>query len=726
METGPPAQLADGGPEPSVGRIPALDGVRAIGIVLVLFFHGGFAWAGGGFFGVDVFFVLSGFLITGLLISEFRQNSHVGLVRFWMHRVRRLVPALLALLAAVALYAFFFAPPDTLGQLRGDALATLFYGQNWHLIAGGTGYFADLNTPRPLLHTWSLSIEEQFYVIWPLVVLGVLHVTRSLRVLLALTLAGALASAGAMAYLFHGGAGESRAYYGTDTRAQALLIGAALAIVLAHPVVPRGARAPRVGGATSLVRPFRLSRMAQGGLVALGGAGLAVVAWMSVTDNSATVWIYHGGFALVAVATAAVVACVALVPSSPWARALSVRPVRYVGAISYGLYLWHWPIFVLLDNARTGLLGWPLFVVRMGAAFGVAAVSYHFLEMPIRRGALRGWRGWAATPLAVGGAAVLAVVSTAGAAPALGTQTPGSPSSASSASSSPAATTPAATSPASSSSASSSSASSSPPPAASQAGDQGTAAIVPVVPEGTGGPIRVLLVGDSEASFLGFGLGPDSAQYGVTYAGDGVFGCGLVQGETMFHGTLVSQATGERGGQVAVPCATQLIRWKADVEAFHPDVVMVADGEYEVRNQLMGGTWTHLGEPAFDAAEQAAVQAAVDALRSTGAVVVLLTAPYYQQQEQLDGSPWPEDDPARVDAYNGILTQVANASGNGVVVADLNARLDPGGQFAQYIDGIDVRYADGIHVTAAGAKLVSPWLLADVAHLGAANRAIGG
>ena len=153
-----------------VGRVPALDGIRALAISLVLFFHGGFAWAGGGFFGVDIFFVLSGFLITGLLVAEFRRDDRVRLGRFWGHRVRRLLPALLALMVGVVLYAVFLAPPDTLSQLRGDAFATLLYGNNWHLISGGTGYFADLKSPRPLLHTWSLSIEEQFYLVWPLVV----------------------------------------------------------------------------------------------------------------------------------------------------------------------------------------------------------------------------------------------------------------------------------------------------------------------------------------------------------------------------------------------------------------------------------------------------------------------------------------------------------------------------------------------------------------------------
>ncbi len=675
--------------DPPLDRIPPLDGVRAIAITLVLLFHGGFGWAGGGFFGVDVFFVLSGFLITGLLVAEFGRSSGIRLKRFWGHRVRRLVPALLALLAAVAAYAVFFAPPDTLGQLRGDAVATLLYGNNWHLISDGTGYFADLNTPRPLLHTWSLSIEEQFYLVWPLVVLVLLRATRSLKALLALAVGGAAASAVAMAVLFGGGAGAGRAYYGTDTRAQALLIGAALAVLLAHPLGGRSA-GPAGGGRVSLVRPVRTTAWSRGLLVALGGAGLVVLVWMSVTTTSATHWIYRGGFALVALSAAALVASVALVPASPWGRALSLRPVRYVGAISYGLYLWHWPVFVLVDNARTGLEGWPLFALRAGVSGAVAALSFHLLEMPIRRHALRGWQGWVATPVAVGGTAVLVLAATAGAVPGLGTQSVSSTLS---------------------------------PPPAGRGPHSGETADVPVVTAGTGGPIRALLVGDSEASFLGFGLGPESAGFGVDYAGDGVFGCGLLHGDTLFHGTVVEGTEGQRGGHQGVSCLTQLARWRVDLAAFHPDVVLLSEGEYEVRDQRLGDTWTHIGEPAFDRAEVGALEGAVAALRSTGATVVLLTAVYYHQPEQPDGAPWPEDDPKRVDLFNAMLRRVAAGSGNKVVVEDLNAHLDPGGHYAQDLGGVNIRYADGIHVEAAGAKLAAPWLLTQVARLGAADRA---
>jgi len=675
-------------PEPHLGRIPALDGIRALGIVLVLFFHGGFSWAGGGFFGVDVFFVLSGFLITGLLVSEFRQNAGIGLARFWGHRVRRLVPALLVMLVGIALYAVLVAPADTLGQLRTDALATLAYVNNWHLASGGQGYFAALNTPRPLLHTWSLSIEEQFYLVWPLVVLGVLTWTRSLRALLVLTVAGAAASAVAMAVVFGDGSGESRAYYGTDTRAQALLIGAALAIVVAHPL-PRRRSGPVT--TTSLVRPFHLSAAATTALVLTGGAGLAVVVWLAVVDSSATAWIYRGGFTVVALATAGVIACVALVPASPWSRLLSLRPVRYVGAISYGLYLFHWPIFVWVDHDRTGLVGWPLFLVRVGLSGAVAALSFHFLEMPVRRGVLRGWRAWVAAPLAVGGTAVLVVGATAGATTPVTAVPPGTGGTA---------------------------AHGTPP-----GGDPGTSAIVTPVAAGTGGPIRMLLVGDSEASFLGFGLGPDSSAHGVSYQGDGVFGCGLLVDTTRFHGTYVDGRMGERGGQVPVPCTTQLIRWQADVDTFHPDVVLLAEGEYEVRDQLIGGTWVHIGSSVLDHEETAALTRATSVLGSTGATVVLLTAPYYRQQEQGNGQGWPEDDPARVDRYNALLRQVAAGSNGRVVVADVNARLDPQGHFTTTVDGQVVRFADGIHVTPAGAKLISPWLLDLSARLGAAARA---
>jgi lysophospholipase L1-like esterase len=253
--------------------------------------------------------------------------------------------------------------------------------------------------------------------------------------------------------------------------------------------------------------------------------------------------------------------------------------------------------------------------------------------------------------------------------------------------------------------------------------DPGTSASVVTVAAGSGGPIRVLLVGDSEASFLGFGLGPDSAAANVDFQGDGVFGCGLLTSTTLFHGTLVNGNLGQRGGHTFVPCATQLARWQADVQSFHPDVVLLAEGEYEVRDQHIGATWVHIGTSDVDRRERTAINGATRVLGSQGATVVLLTAPYYKQQEQNGGQAWPEDARARVDRYNALLRQVTAASNGKVVVADVNARLDPHSQFTTTVDGQVVRFADGIHVTEAGAKLISPWLLTRAAELGAAARA---
>ena len=164
--------------------MPALDGIRAISILSVMANHGGFVWAGGGFMGVSVFFVLSGFLITLLLMKEWTRSETIRLRAFWARRARRLLPALFVLLGAVGLYAVFFAPAGTLGPLRTDGLSTLFYFSNWHQILTNQGYFTQVSTPSPLLHTWSLAIEEQFYLVWPIVVVVVLKVTGSRRVLL--------------------------------------------------------------------------------------------------------------------------------------------------------------------------------------------------------------------------------------------------------------------------------------------------------------------------------------------------------------------------------------------------------------------------------------------------------------------------------------------------------------------------------------------------------------
>ena len=656
-------------PEATVRRLPALDGVRALAIVLILFFHAGFSWLVGGFFSVDVFFVLSGFLITGLLVSEYRLSSTIGLKRFWGHRIRRLLPAMLALLVAVALWAWLFSPADTLAQLRSDALATLFYSNNWHQAWGGTGYFAEIHTPRLLLHTWTLSIEEQFYIVWPLIVLGLLRLTRSLTGLLVFCVAGTLASVLAMAALYDGGAGAARAYYGTDTRVQALLIGATLAVVLAGPLPWRRQPRAEVGGHLTIApatEPSGWRRTAIGGL---GLVGLVVLFTMFFTISSGDAWPYVGGFALASIAAAALIASVALVPETPWARVLALRPIRYVGAISYGLYLWHWPIFVVVGPEQTGLTRWPLFAVRVLLTFIVAAISYRFLEMPIRRTALRGPRAWLLAPVAFGLTAVLILLTTT-------------------------------------------------IPKAASVPTDGSTGLSPALMARltTAGafsshPVRFMLLGDSMAVTLRRGLKVDAHQrWGVepqfTHP---ALGCDL---DPMLLNNLQGVIAPATAG-----CRDWPTRWASFVAAERPEVVGIVLGRWEALDHRLHGRWTHLGQPAWDDHVAADLRRAADVVSAHGAKVILYTMPYIDPAKAPDGSTYPENLPERTDAYNRIVGQVAASRPGTVTVVDLNTLLDPRGRYTAEVDGITLRWADGVHLTTQAGLWLRPKLYPTVDRL---------
>src|SRR4051794_17974973 len=349
------------GPRPQLDYSPALDGIRAFAVAAVVLFHAGVGGVAGGFLGVDSFFVLSGFLITSLLLAD-----RSKITTFWVRRARRLLPALLAtLLATVVAGRFLLAgDPDAMGLLRTDAFAALGYVANWRMIFRGTGYAAATATASPLQHTWSLGIEEQFYLLWPLLVAGLLTwlaARRARAALLVFCLAGVLVSQALCVLLYRPDA-IGRDYYGTDTRAQALLIGAALAVLAGRPL------------------PRRL------GLPAAFAAGLTLWFWHAADDQAA--WLYRGGLPVAAVATAVVVAHVIAEPHAPIARALSVPPLVGLGRISYGVYLWHWPLFCFVTADDTGLSRWPLLAVRLSGTLAVATAGYHLIEQPIRRGAM--------------------------------------------------------------------------------------------------------------------------------------------------------------------------------------------------------------------------------------------------------------------------------------------------------------------------------------------------
>lgn len=369
--------------------MPALDGLRGLALLGVLLFHANGALPGG-YLGVDLFFVLSGFLITALLLAEERQTGRIALSAFWVRRARRLFPALLSLMPAVALYGRYFARSDELQVLRGQALATLGYVANWHTIFDHRSYWQLFAAPSPLEHTWSLSIEEQFYLAWPLVVVFVLR-RGGRRALLGTCLALSAISVGAMLALFTP-ENSTRAYLGTDTRMAGILAGAALATVL--PL-------------SATFRPETARKLDFLGVIALLGLG---VMWARLKGENP--FLYRGGFWLSEVAVLVLIACAVCGQRSRIARLLSLRPFRLLGAISYGAYLWHWPVNVFVTSERAHMHGLGLYVLRFALTIAIAIASYYLLEQPIRRHGVPFGRPHYIVPAAVALCAFLVVRAT--------------------------------------------------------------------------------------------------------------------------------------------------------------------------------------------------------------------------------------------------------------------------------------------------------------------------
>ena len=370
-------------------RLRGLDGLRALAVIGVLAFHDD--RLSGGFLGVDLFFALSGFLITTLLVEELTTTDRVDLIGFWGRRLRRLLPAVMVLLVAVVLFLRFFADPGQWIVARQDAPWAQFYAANWHQIATGDGYWDAFAEPSAFEHLWSLAIEEQFYVVWPAVMWAAWRWRRTTAIA-TITIGGFVASAVAMIVLFDGG-DPTRVYMGTDTRVFSLLAGAIVALPAVRDKVTRlVARARR---STEVVITLLL-------VILLGS-------WF-VVDGSDD-WLFRGGL-VVHSAVAAIVALAIPTIDGRLAALLSVRPLEYVGRLSYALYLWHWPIFVYCTPDRIGTDGWRLTVVRLISTLAFSMVSYHFVEQTVRHRArwAHGGAGRRAFVLSMTGAVVVWLV----------------------------------------------------------------------------------------------------------------------------------------------------------------------------------------------------------------------------------------------------------------------------------------------------------------------------
>jgi peptidoglycan/LPS O-acetylase OafA/YrhL len=694
-----------------------LDGLRGLAVVAVILYHGGVRWAQGGFLGVEVFFVLSGYLITSLLVGEWLQSGQIALGAFWARRARRLLPALFAVLVVIGIYYAAAGPTHAVTGLWGNGLATLLYFGNWHAIADSANYFVGGGPVSPLQHTWSLAIEEQFYAVWPLVVLGVLWVagrtvasrrrpsarwasdSARLRVLLAATVTVAVASAVEMAFLFHGGRGLNRVYYGTDTRAGGLLIGAALAIVLA-----RRRLAAQAGGSDPR-RERPVANPVVRGVVSVASAGalVGVLVEMWVSRGSSA-WLFPYGLVVLDLAVVAVIAAIVLMPGSLADRALSTSPLRATGRISYGLYLWHFPLFLWLNVAATGVSGVRLLLLRVGVAVLVSVLSYVLIEQPIRQRRWPAWRAYGLTSLGGLAAVVALLVASSSSALSTGvvaasvTAPPGLAGSHAACS-----------------------------VALQDTPQYGTAPIAPaqltsfevlslgrhpIVWSGsshttyrTCPPKRVLWIGDSLSFVLGTPMLDDEQRYGVEIANAAMIGCAFsTRGEIVgVDGTLAAPDAG---------CGNALSTWAADEQRFHPSEVVIELGYRDEFDWRWHGRTVHLGQPAFDAYLQSQIDDYVRVLGRHGTKVLFLSVPYTNPPAQADGSALPAASPARHEEINAMLATAARRDPGNAAVLDLDRTISPGGHYDATVDGQPCRL-DGIHPSVFCAKLVEPRVLTE-------------
>jgi peptidoglycan/LPS O-acetylase OafA/YrhL len=390
--------------------LPGLDGLRALAVGAVIAYHVGWGWAPGGLLGVQVFFTLSGYLITDILLGQYERTGGLQLADFWLGRARRLLPALFVMLAVVVAWVTLL-DRSLLPALRGVVVASAFYVGNWWLIAQHTSYFAQFGPPSPVGHLWSLAVEEQFYLIWPWLLWIGLRCSRgrpgsSARLMIASLLLAAV-SIVTMAVLYRPGYDPTRVYDGTDTRAFALLIGAALAFV--WPA--RHLRAEMAIGARWVLN-------------GAGAVGLAIFVLLVWRTGEYSAFLYPTGMVLLSLGTALMVAAAAS-PACGFGRLLGCRPLRWLGVRSYGIYLWHFPIIALTTPAD-GQDTLVRAIFQVAASVGCAAVSWRYLEEPIRDGALPRWwaqirgSGWRLGALgrqarfAVAGAAAVVVLASCG------------------------------------------------------------------------------------------------------------------------------------------------------------------------------------------------------------------------------------------------------------------------------------------------------------------------
>jgi peptidoglycan/LPS O-acetylase OafA/YrhL len=679
-------------------------------VAAVLLYHGGVSFAPGGFLGVEVFFVLSGFLITSLLLAEWRRTGAIALRDFWARRARRLLPALFCVVCAVGVYYALAGSADVIPGLKDDGIAAVLYVSNWHQIAAGANYFAASGPVSPLQHTWSLAIEEQFYLVWPVLACGLMWLVyrrgrsqaRTLQALLAVTVTGAVASAIDAAVLFNGGTGLNRVYMGTDTRAFGLLIGASLAIGLSLARrAPADATANRTAEGTATRWPSLTTALGWATALILA----AVLAAVAVVPGTAG-WVYPYGLLALDALVAALIVVIVRCPRALAARALAVRPLTALGTISYGVYLWHFPLFQWLNTGTTQLTGTALLGARLAATLVVSIASYAVIEQPIRRRRIPAWLVRGLTPVALG-AAIASLVVAAGAS-ALPTSVPA------------AATVPAAPSqlsgagPPCSVSLRDTKQYGLSPPAASDEAKFEYAALGASKVTWSGSstktfetcpPKKVMVIGDSLAFTLGVPMMGNEQNYGVEIANASLLGCSFTaKGQLNVNGTWENQPAG---------CPQALQQWSRDEQTLHPQEVVVELGYRDEFDWRIDGKVQHLGQAGFDADVQSQIDRYVKVLGRNGTKVLFLSVPYTHPPDLANGSPAPAASSSRHALINSMLEKAARQNPGKVAFLDLDKTVSPGDRYTEKVNGQVCRF-DGIHFSVYCSELLEPQVLGEV------------
>ena len=630
-------------------HIPALDGLRGAAVAAVVLFHAGHLR--GGYLGVDLFFVLSGFLITRILLAEFEHEGRIGLRRFYERRLRRLAPALIVMVGFVAICSPFLLDREVLGEVRASGIGSLFYVANWQAIWSGGDYWAALRGPNPFEHTWSLAIEEQVYLLWPLLLIVALRLRRQVlpgTVVLGVSLAGVLASFGANLYLVANGASEARLYYGTDTRIFAVMVGAFVGAMALRPA------GRRVFGSTAAQHSGPVAAM------------VIVGSWFVVGGSDP---LLHKGILLgLGIVAGWLLGVLAFGGRGHLARVLQFAPLRSLGAISYGLYLWHWPVFVVLTPARLGFGGWSLTSVRIGVSILLAVLSFLLIEQPARfvlptrvLGRVLPTVAMAAVAALIGATwnVVAPVESAVGAVVVDGLAEPTLTE---------------------------------PVPVAPTVLSEVTTQVRPP-------KLRVIVIGDSQALHLAHpSVGPPVTQF--TVASAAFLGCGIGPGFPTSGGEPIVKDL------VGTTCGAVFGAWRRAIADFKPDVILLHVGAWELLDRRLGTSDVPFGTAEWDRATAEQIRNTNTVLGTGDAELVWLAAPCFDPVGERGGPP-ERSERERTARWNELLRQEADAQGITVLPYDEYTCTGPASD--NDLNG-DVFRSDGVHLTAEVRQTVWAWI----------------